>query len=124
MLNQNESMPHQKLETRTITLLDGIEILLLKKRLIISVTVLALIISTVISFLLPKTYSSTTRILPPQQDNGLMGMMMGAVGGGGMTGLASDLLGKGTAVDLYVGMLNSEALMDAIIDRFNLMDVY
>jgi len=43
---------------------------------------------------------------------------------GGLGNLAGDMLGGGTTGDLYVGMLKSEAVKDAIIDRFKLMDVY
>jgi len=79
-------------------------------------------LSIVISLLLPKIYSSTARIIPPQQDQGLMAAMKGQMGG--LAGLAGGMLGSGTTGDLYVGMLKSEAVKDVIIDKFKLMDVY
>lgn len=114
---------HRDAEKTNLSLPQLIVIIINNRILISKVALLALIFSTIVSFLLPKIYSSTTLILPPQQDNGLMGLMLGSMGGG-VTNLASDLLGKGTTADLYVGMLNSEAIMDTIIDRFKLMDVY
>lgn len=38
--------------------------------------------------------------------------------------MASEMFGKGTTSDFYVGILKSESIKDKIIDRFNLLDVY
>ncbi|MDD2899062.1 MAG: Wzz/FepE/Etk N-terminal domain-containing protein [Desulfuromonadaceae bacterium] len=106
-----------------INLLDYLEVLAKNWRMIFKTTVVAAIISVGYSLCLPNIYSATARFLPPQQDSsGLMGMLMGAAGG--MGGVAADLLGKGTPADMYVGILNSEAISDKIIDRFKLMDLY
>jgi len=122
--NDNSFLPPQnQADVTTITLLECLKILIQNRMMLFKVIFLSLIISVIVSLVLPKIYSSTTRIIPPQQDNGLMGMMMGAMGGG-LSGIAGDLLGKGTTADLYVGILNSEAIKDTIIDRFKLMDVY
>jgi tyrosine-protein kinase Etk/Wzc len=107
----------------TINLLDCIEVLAKHNRLIIWSVATVFVLSVAVSLVLPNRYSSTARILPPQQNSGLMGLMMGQTGAG-IAGLAGDLLGKGTPADQYVGMLNSEAIADAIIDRFKLMSVY
>lgn len=106
----------------TINLLDYIEVIAKRWRMIVKVTVVAFVLSIVISLLMPNIYSSTAMILPPQQDSGMMGMMSALTGG--MASLAGDLLGKGTPADLYVGILNSRAVADTIIDRFKLMEVY
>lgn len=108
----------------TINVLDYLEVLVTRKRLIISTSSVAFILSVIISFSLPKIYSSTTMILPPQTDQSLMGMMMGQMGGGGLANLAGDLLGSGSPADMYVSILNSNTISDDIIDRFRLMDVY
>jgi tyrosine-protein kinase Etk/Wzc len=106
-----------------IDLLDYLEVLLKRKKLIAKITGAATVISIIVSLLLPKIYSATARIVPPQQDQGLMGLMLGQAGSG-MASLAGDILGKGTPADQYVGILESEAIKDRIIDRFKLMDVY
>lgn len=41
-----------------------------------------------------------------------------------MASLAGDLLGKGSPADMYVSILNSNAISDTIIDRFKLMEIY
>lgn len=109
--------------TDTINLLDYIEVLIKHRSKLIKSTAIVFVLSVIIAFTLPKYYSSTARILPPRQDNGLMSMMMGAMGGG-MSNIASDILGDGTSADLYVGMLNSETIKDSVIDKFNLQNVY
>jgi len=114
----NRSLPNSD----SLNMIDYLEVLFKHRYLIIISTLLAFIISIVVSLLLPNIYSSTTRILPPQQDQSLMGMMFGQMGG--TSGLASELLGKGSPADLYVGILNSEAVLDPIIDKFNLIEKY
>jgi capsule polysaccharide export protein KpsE/RkpR len=75
------------------------------------------------SFFLPSVYSSTAKIIPPQQDGGLISALIGQVGGG-LGSLAGDVVGKGSKTDMYVEILKSEAVMDPIIDRFQLMQLY
>jgi len=106
----------------TINLLDYIEVVLKRWKMIAKLTAAAFVLAIVVSLLLPKIYSSTARILPPQQDQGLMSAMAGQLGG--LASLAGGMLGGASTGDLYVGMLKSEALKGKIIDRFKLMDVY
>jgi uncharacterized protein involved in exopolysaccharide biosynthesis len=106
-----------------IDILDYLEVILKRKMLIAKITASACFVSIIVSLFLPKIYSSTVLILPPSQDQGIMGLMMGQLGGG-MANLAGDILGKGSPADQYVGILKSEAIKDAIIDRFKLMNLY
>lgn len=106
-----------------INLLDYLEVIAKNWRMIVKTTVVAAVLSVGYSLCLPNIYSATTLILPPQQDSsGMMGMLLGSAGG--MGGMAADLLGKGTSADMYVGILNSNAMSDMIIDRFKLIDIY
>lgn len=106
----------------SINLLDYLEVIAKNWRMFFKITTIAAVLSVVYSLTLPNIYSATSRILPPQQDSsGLMGMLMGSAGG--MGGMAVDLLGKGTPADMYAGILHSEAMSDAIIDRFKLMEL-
>lgn len=124
----NQNTPSHEADTNyrypdTINLLDYMEVLIKHRSKIIKSTAIVFVLSLIIAFTLPQYFSSTARILPPRQDNGLMSMMMGAIGGG-MSNIASDILGNGTSADLYVGMLNSETIKDSVIDKFNLQKVY
>lgn len=85
--NNNLESRTSNLDDDTINLLDYLEVIVRRKRLIICTTLAAFVLSIGVSLLLPKIYSSTAKILPPQQDQGLMGMMMGQMGGmAGSTG--------------------------------------
>lgn len=99
-----------------------IEVVLSRRRMIIIITTIFFFLSIIISLAMPRIYRATTKILPPQQDTGLMGALMGSMGG--MGALAGDFLGKGSPADMYVSILGSEAVSDAIIDHFKLMEVY
>lgn len=106
-----------------IDFLEYLEVIARNWRMIAKITVIAAAVSVGISLCLPNIYTATTRILPPQQDSSdLIGMLMAAPNG--MGGLAADLLGKGSPADMYVSILNCEAMSDKIIDRFKLMEQY
>jgi capsule polysaccharide export protein KpsE/RkpR len=86
------------------------------------------IISILIAFLIPSRYTSTTRLMPPN-DQGSSGLTMVAAaltGGsaGGLGGIAGDLLGLKSTSDLFVGILTSRTAEDALIQKFDLRKVY
>jgi tyrosine-protein kinase Etk/Wzc len=107
----------------TIDLIEYLEIVGRRKMMILKVTISVFLLSIIVVLLLPKIFAATTRILPPQQDQGLASLMMSQMGGG-MASLAGNLLGSGSPGDQYASMLQSERIMDTIIDRFKLMDEY
>jgi len=75
-----------------------------------------------ISLLLPNIYTGTTRILPPQQTPSLASAMIGQLGALG--GLAGHDLGLKNPNDVYVAMLESRTISDALIQRFDLTRRY
>ena len=92
-----------------------------------------LVVSTMIAFLIPKQYESTTRLMPPDnQSSSGMAMMaalagVGGAGGGkgaGLTSLAGDLLGLKNSGDLFIEILHSRTVEDRLIERFDLRRVY
>lgn len=108
-----------------INLLDCWRVLVKRKRLIGFIVGGAFAMSILISLLLPKIYASTTSILPPQQESsvGMAGMAASQLAGG-LGGLAGGFLGLKSPADLWVGILKSQTVRDAIIDRFDLMKLY
>ncbi len=111
-----------------INLLDYLEVIAKRWKMIAKVMAITFVLTAGLSLLKKNIYSSTAMVIPPQKDSlmGMMGAMFGGSGGGlggGVSGMA-DLLGKGTTADLYVGMLNSRVVKDRIIDRFKLMQLY
>jgi tyrosine-protein kinase Etk/Wzc len=111
--------------TRTPRLIDYLQVIARRSRMIFGATLAAAVVSLVCSLMLPNVYTAKTMILPSQEDKGMMSAMMSQLGGlATLAGGAGVSLGGPSAVDLYVSMLKSEAVKDPIIDRFKLMEVY
>lgn len=86
-----------------------------------------LLAATLVAFLIPKQYESTTRLMPPdnQSSSGmaLVATLSGKLGGG-IGGMASDLLGTQGSGALFVGILGSRTVQDNLVDKFELKRVY
>jgi capsule polysaccharide export protein KpsE/RkpR len=108
------------------------------------VTVRGLILATIVAFLLPARYESTTRLMPPDEQSG-SGLAMlaafagrgsssssssggggsgGVLGGGGLGSIAGDLLGLKSSGALYMDMLQGRTIQDSLIQKFDLRKVY
>jgi len=96
---------------------------------------------TVVLFLIPNSYESTTTLMPPDSDSSSLPLALGSIldegskgggggssggggGGAGLGGLAGSLLGLKNQGDLFIGVLQSESIQDKLIDRFDLRKVY
>jgi capsule polysaccharide export protein KpsE/RkpR len=84
--------------------------------------VYGLIFTSALVFLLPARYQSTARLMPPESATSANLALLSVPGG--TANLASDLLGIKSSGALFVGVLGSESVQDAIIDRFDLRKVY
>jgi tyrosine-protein kinase Etk/Wzc len=74
-------------------------------------------------FLWPKTYTAKAQIMPPQQNQSLAAMAALSQLGS-LASLAGKDLGVRTTGDIYIALLRSRTVADALIDRFLLMKVY
>jgi capsule polysaccharide export protein KpsE/RkpR len=86
-----------------------------------------LLAGTLLAFLIPKRFESTTQLMPPDgQSNSGMAMLAALTGkaGGGLGSVAGDLLGVKNSGALFVGILGSGTVQDRLIDRFDLKRVY
>lgn len=112
-----------KSETQHINFFDLLIVLLKRKRLIIGGTLFLTILTGVIGLLMTPVYQGTTRIMPPQQNaSSTASQLMGQLGGA-----ASMLLGgtlPASSGELYIGLLQSDCILDKIIDRFDIMKRY
>lgn len=90
--------------------------------------VAGLLVSTLIAFVLPKSYTAVTQLMPPDTQSSSSGLAMVAAlagkAGGGLAGFGSDLLGLKSTGALFVGVLRSETTQDRIVEQFNLKKVY
>jgi tyrosine-protein kinase Etk/Wzc len=106
-----------------IDVLDVLLVLAGRSRLIGFVTLAALLAGIAISLTLKPNFTATAVILPPQQsspNSSLLGQLsaLSALGGGGSS------LGLKTPANMYVGILQSRTIADAIIAKFRLQAVY
>lgn len=104
---------------------DLIELLLAlarEKKTILKVTITAAVLATIVSFLLPKTYTATSTILPPQQKQSALNSMLGQIGA--IAGLSGGDLGLRNPDDVFVAMLTSRTIGDNLINRFDLQKAY
>ena len=112
--------------THVLSLLDLLTILFERKGLILSVAALAAGLAFMITLLLPRRYTATVTLRPPQQrqlsDSGESGSRADSKGG------ASASLGSrfdsGTSNRLLVALLTSRTVEDSMIRRFDLGKEY
>lgn len=110
-------------DTDEINLLEYWGVLVKRKKLIGCIVGVCFAASIVLAFILPKKYVSTTSIMPPQEDSSMASAMMGSLPGG-LGSLAGGFLGMKSPADLWVGILSSQSVRDAIIERFKLKEFY
>jgi uncharacterized protein involved in exopolysaccharide biosynthesis len=114
-----------------ISVLDLLAILIERKRFILRFVLGAAILATIVAFVLPKTYEGKVVLLPPAQNSSIgAGLLsqLGGVGGmgslGSLASLAGGSLGIKNPADMYVALLTSRTVEDAMINDFGLMKEY
>ena len=115
------------LPEREVRLLDVAIVLAKRKKLVLGLPLVVAIIAVAVALLLPKTYTATAKMLPPQQKESAAAAMLGTLTGVPTTGagaLVGYALGIGNPNDLYVGILKSRTIADRLIERFNLRELY
>ena len=111
----------QQTDDDEINLLEYLLVIVKHKKMIFLTCLVTFILTCGITLLMPNIYTSTARILPPQNDKGGLSSMLGSVSN--IAALAGLSVGGGSG-ELYVGMLKSRSIADAIIDKFDLMEIY
>jgi uncharacterized protein involved in exopolysaccharide biosynthesis len=110
-----------------ISLIDILTQLAYRKWLIAKVTGIAMLIGVFLCFVLQVRYTATTKIMPPQQTQSAASIMMNQLAGSGtgsLAAMAGGGLGMKNPSDIYVGLLTSRPIADAIIQKFDLAKVY
>ena len=101
--------------------LDLLFVLARRWKMLALICLAAFVLSCIWVLVLPNMYTATASIMPPDQEQGsLTGALSNVSGLASLVGLNP----SGTTADLYLGMLQSQTIADAIIDRFHLMQVY
>lgn len=107
-----------------LTLLDLLVILLEYRRLILWITGACAIIAAITSLIVPKKYTATVILLPPQQSTSMaafLGSKLSSLGGAADLGTS---LGLKNPNDIYVAMLKSRTVEDGMVTHFGLMREY
>ena len=111
-----------------VSLLDLLVLLVGRKRFIVRFVLGAAVLSIVVSLLLPIRYEAKVVLLPPQQNSSIGSALMGQLGNLGALGSLASLTGSGLGLknpaDMYVSLLTSRTVEDAMIERFGLMKEY
>lgn len=98
------------------------------RRLFFRAAGIGLVLSTVLAFLIPNQYTSTTQLMPPdsQSSNSSMAMMAAtlAKAAGGLSSVAGDLLTLKSSGAMFVGILRSQTVQDRLVQQFDLKKVY
>ncbi|MGQ0810800.1 MAG: GumC family protein [Nitrospiraceae bacterium] len=111
-----------------VTLIDYWRVIWKRRRMIGGLFITAVLAAIGISFLLPKIYESTATLLPQiesKEAGGLAALLAASGAGNTAQNLGITLPGMPTTpTDLFVAMLKSRIMADAVIKQFNLMELY
>jgi uncharacterized protein involved in exopolysaccharide biosynthesis len=104
-----------------------------------------IVLSVLVAFLLPVSYESRTRLMPPEQGSSGLAMLAAlatkgggessssassssgsgaGLGGGSLGRMATDFLGLKTSGALLVDMLSGPTIQDTLIQQFDLRKIY
>jgi|HubBroStandDraft_1064217.scaffolds.fasta_scaffold43885_2 capsule polysaccharide export protein KpsE/RkpR len=96
-----------------------------------------LILASIVAVLIPNTYQTTVRLMPPDNSfvsgsssSALLGLVLGGPNapggssGGGLSGAVGDLLGTQKPGPLFIGIVSGRTVADGVIDGFDLRKVY
>ena len=95
-----------------------------RKRMIVIVTGSATLVGLLYSLALPVKYTSVAKIMPPRQTQSTTAFLNSIPGGGALGDAMSGGLNLRDPNAIYVGLMKSRPIADAIINEFNLTDVY
>ena len=109
-------------EDDEISLLDLLQTIVDNLRLLILGPLAVGLAALGISFTIAPTFTATVKFLPPQQQQSAAASMLASLGGLG--GLAGAAAGLKNPADQYVAFMKSNAVEDALIERFKLQERY
>ncbi len=99
-----------------------------RKRFFLRLVGAFVVIGLAAAFLLPVRYEARVLLLPPQQNSSIGNSLISQLGGAASLGtlgmLAGNSLGIKNPADMYVSLLTSRTVEDAVIQRFDLQKEY
>jgi capsule polysaccharide export protein KpsE/RkpR len=126
-LRDQLSLQEMPLQDQRARQADQLRLLWDHRRLLFRSTAIGLLFSALFAFMLPKSYTSTAQLMPPesQSSSGLAIMAtLAAKGAGGLGSMAADLFGLNSTGALFIGILRSDAAQSRLVEQFALKKVY
>jgi uncharacterized protein involved in exopolysaccharide biosynthesis len=118
-----DKLPRSTDADEEIHLLDVLVVLAQHKKLVIGMPIVTGILALVATLLMAPVFTSTAKIMPPQQQQSSgISAMLGQLGS--LAGAAGSMAGLKNPNDLYVGLLESRSVADNLIKRFKLKERY
>ncbi len=127
LASEDELASEYPVEIFAVSLCRALIRLTRRKWLIAKTAGLAAGLGILVSVILPVSYTATTRIMTPQQTPSSASLLMNQMansGGGQLAMAAAGGLGLRNPNDVYIGLLGSRPVADAIIEQFGLRTVY
>ncbi len=93
---------------------------------LVRISILGFALGVLTTFLLTARYTSTTRLMPPDNpaESPLSIQLASVAASHGFGQIAPELIGGKTASDVFVGILSSRTVQNQIIEQFDLKRVY
>ena len=114
--------------TFAFSLIEVLTQLARRKHLIAKGAAVGMLTGVLLSLVLPVRYTAVTTLMPPQQTPSTATVLMNQLTTGGgaspLAALAGGSMGLKNPNDIYIGLLNSRPIADAIIRQFGLATLY
>lgn len=126
---EKERLMEGAADRETANWVQNASVLWKERHFIFRSTLIGALASLLVVFLIPKRYESTARIMPPESSGSSAALFAALTGRGGgefgsLGSIAASLLGVRTTGPLFVDLLRSATVSDALIERFQLQQVY
>lgn len=95
-----------------------------RRKMVSGILIFGVILTAVFAFIQPNIYTSTTTLMPPDNNSTYSGIMSALTASGPAASLGSQALGLSTPGELYVSILKSRSVLDPLITRFDLAHYY
>jgi len=115
----------QSVHGQGLNLLDLLIVLAKHRWLILCITAACIVAAIALAFILPNRFTAETVVLPPAQGTSSGLAMLGQMAGAdSLASLASSGLGGKSIGEMYMALLQSRTVEDAMVNRFKLIDRY
>jgi capsule polysaccharide export protein KpsE/RkpR len=91
---------------------------------LVRIAAMGLVLGLLIAFSIPARYTSTTRLMPPNNPAGSSPAMAASIAASLGGDIVGGLLGSKSTSDFFVGILTTRTVQDQIIEQFDLKRVY